>query len=454
MYYRHAVGMVVAGVLASSGYAMAEAPQLSLDPSVITAADATAPQGMIMQGLDKIGLGKALADAKLNLYGWMEGGYTYNHRHSSVNNTSWESTYLSPGPFDHEFHNHFMFNQLVLRVERQVDTNAFDVGGMVEFMYGSDAAQIHATGLGYNGTDETADFNPNDNWQTFDNLWPTWQFDIPQAYITVNIPVLNGVQLMAGKFVTLLGYESIDPRANPFYSHSYLFAPLPRTHLGLLGSVQINEQLGVKVGVTRGWDIALEDNNDDALDVIGQVSFKFNNQMNAVLNFSVGPENGVTYAGYSDPGHYRIAVNPILRWQVTDAFKIGLEGLYIFDGGYNGWEMEEYHAYGDVWGVALYAGYTINENVTLNARVGKFHSYVDGYDNGGLWLDVPGVPTINVYDITLGATFTPLPQDTNLKGFSIRPEIRYQISEDPVFGAKGRYFKDQLTFGLDMIFKF
>jgi hypothetical protein len=453
MYHR-SVMIGVAGLLACSGFSMADVPRLSLDPTVITATDAGGSQGLIMQGLDQVGVGKSLTDAKLAIYGWVESGYTYNHRHGSINSDSWESTYLIPGPFTHEFHNRYMLNQVVLRFERQVDTKNFDVGGMVELMYGSDAAQIHATGLGYNGTDETDDGNPNDNWPTFYNLWPTWQFDIPQAYVTVNLPVGNGLQVMVGKFVTLLGYESIDPRANPFYSHSWLFAPLPRTHLGVLGSYQINDQVGVKFGITRGWDIALEDNNDDALDAIGQVSYEFNNQMNVVFNYSVGPENGVTYVGYSDPGHYRIALNPIFRWQVTDALKIGVEGLYIFDGGYNGWELDKYHAYGDVWGAALYAGYKVNDNCTFNVRVGKFHSDVDGSHNGQLWFDAPGVISSNVYDITLGATLTPLPKDQNLKGLSIRPEIRYQWCEDPVFPAESRLFRDQLTFGFDVIFEF
>src|SRR4029079_14612040 len=104
-----------------------------------------------------------------------------------------------------EFGNHFMLNQVVIRVERAVDTKTFDVGGMVELMYGSDAARIDpAGGLGFNGSDLTDDFRPLDPLAST-NFHPIWQFDVPQAFVTVNLPVgPNGLQIMVGKFVTLL----------------------------------------------------------------------------------------------------------------------------------------------------------------------------------------------------------------------------------------------------------
>ena len=111
--------------------------------------------------------------------------------------------------------------RLLFCFERQVDTTKFDVGGMIElYMYGSDAARIHSRGLGYNGSDSSDDNNPVDPLAVA-NLHPIWQFDISQAYVDVNLPVGNGLQVRVGKFVTLMGYEAIDPRGNPFYSHSY-----------------------------------------------------------------------------------------------------------------------------------------------------------------------------------------------------------------------------------------
>jgi len=177
MFYRKdAVFMAVAGLLASSGFAMADATpktSLSLDPKVISA-DATAPDNLLMMGMDKAGAAKTLKDNKLSIYGWVESGYTYNHRHGG---SGQNAAVITPGPFNHEFGNHYMLNQVDLRIERQVDPTKFEVGGMVEVMYGSDAARIHATGLGYNGSDATDDNIPVDDLAVA-NLHPIWQFDV------------------------------------------------------------------------------------------------------------------------------------------------------------------------------------------------------------------------------------------------------------------------------------
>jgi hypothetical protein len=440
MFHRSAVLAAVAGLLVSSGFALADAPKLSLDPSVITA-DGAASQGLLMQGLDKAGLGKTLADAKLNIYGWVESGYTYNHRHGSDNQV------IVPGPFNTEPHNHYMLNQVVLRFERQVDTKKFDVGGLVEVMYGTDSHVIHPYGgLGFDGDDKSDDTDPNE-------IRPQFQFDIPQAYVTVNLPVGNGLQFMVGKFVTLLSYETIDPRGNPFYSHSYLFNAVPFTHVGIMGMYQVSDQLGVKLGVTRGWDMATEDNNG-SVDVIGQVSYQFTKQLGLAVYFSVGPENN------NDSSHYRSVIDPIVTWQVTDALKIGLETLYLYDGGLNGnisgFSEGRTHAYGDVWGAALYAGYTVNENLTVNARLEKAHGYIGSF-NGQSLLNGDAINALSVYEVTLGTTITPLPKDQYLKGLSVRPEIRYDFTDSTAnkfFPASGTSFKDQLTFACDVIFAF
>ena len=111
MFYRKdAVFMAVAGLLASSGYAMAaNTTGLSLDPTVLTADDAPTP-APLMAALDKAGAEKTLGDAKLNIYGWIESGYTYDHRHGSGS----AATVIAPGPFNHEFGNHYMLNQVVI----------------------------------------------------------------------------------------------------------------------------------------------------------------------------------------------------------------------------------------------------------------------------------------------------------------------------------------------------
>jgi hypothetical protein len=317
-------------------------------------------------------------------------------------------------------------------------------------MYGTDATKIHSAGLGYNGSDSTDDNNPSD-YNAVHNLDPSLQFDIPQAYVDVNLPIGNGLQVRVGKFVTLMGYEAIDPRGNPFYSHSYIFNAEPFTQTGILGSYQVNDQLGLKLGISRGWDMATEDNNG-SIDVLGQVSYQVSKQVNFVFNYTVGPENA------NDSGHYRVALDPIVYWQATDALKLGFEGIYVYDGGYNAGVLNpSTHAYGDVWGGALYAGYKVNDNLTINGRAEKVHALVGTFGGYDFTDNATGIPGMSVYEITLGVTVTPLPKDQFLKGLSVRPEIRYDFTDstqNKFFPAENRLFKDQLTFACDVIFAF
>jgi hypothetical protein len=476
MYIRKdAVLMAVAGLLATAGFAMADSapvatPTLSLEPSVVTAVDEapaapagthvtpapeSAPLGsdsLLMQALGKVGAEKTLNDYGINVYGWVEGGYTYNHRH----NTNNLDGLILPGPFNHEYGNHFMLNQLDLRIERLVDGKKWDVGGLVEVMYGSDAAQIHSSGMGFNGSDPTDNNSPNDP-KAVSNLHPTWQFDIPQAYIDIGVPVGNGLKIRVGKFYTLLGYEHVEAPANTFYSHSYLFSMIPFTQTGVLAFYNVTDQLSVAGGITRGWNQTLEDggpelgSSDCAIDFLGQVTYKINNQWTATVNLSVGPQN------FGDTSHYRTAIDPIVTWQATDKLSFAAEGLYVYDGGRNGDALAgNSHAYGDNWGIALYGTYVVNDFVSVSTRLEKAHFSTSqlGANNGGFGSQGIGNDT-NFYAITLGTTITPFPKDPIGKNLSIRPEVRYDYCEDHVFdNGTGHTFKDQLTFGADVIFKF
>ena len=56
----------------------------------------------------------------------------------------------------------------------------------------------------------------------------------------------------------------------------------------------------------------------------------------------------------------------------------------------------------------------------------------------------------NFYENTFGLTLTPWPKHKILKNLSIRPEIRWDHSDQPVFGGS----HDQMTVAFDVIFKF
>ncbi|HUO09126.1 MAG TPA: outer membrane beta-barrel protein [Phycisphaerae bacterium] len=439
MFRKDAVSMAVLGLLASCGLVSAEStavstPVLSLEPTVVTAQDSSAATTPLMMGLEKAGVAKPIESEGLQIYGWIEGGYEANLRNNEGSHLSGPIT--KPGIFTSDYGNHFVLNQVALRVERDVDLKKWDVGGMVELNFGVDDNFT---------TPATAkDGSHSSGWELThigDNTIANPQLDVPQAFVDFAIPVGNGIKVRVGRFYTLTGYESFDPRGNPFYTHSLIYGTEPTENTGVLGFYQINDQWLIVGGMSRGINQNTEDNNDGT-DTIGQVVFTPNKQWTFTGNWEIGPQDN------ADNSHYQTLLNPIASWQMTDQLKFGGEGIYIYDGGlqgntgYNGATRNE-SAYGDVYGAAGYAQYAINDYLIANLRVEWLHTYTSPSNE-------------NQYEITGGVTIKPMPKDPIGKNLMIRPEIRYDVAEDHLYpvGTGANSYKDQWSAGADVIFTF
>jgi Putative beta-barrel porin-2, OmpL-like. bbp2 len=99
---------------------------------------------------------------------------------------------------------------------------------------GEDSQKNHALGL-FRSSEDT----PSD----------TIKFDIQEAYLSYRLPVGTGLTLKGGKFVTLLGYETIEAPNNLNFSRSFLFGfATPLTNTGLLASYAVTDTLSVTAG--------------------------------------------------------------------------------------------------------------------------------------------------------------------------------------------------------------
>jgi len=448
LHRKDAVSMAVIGLLASCGVAMADGgvaaqlktPALSLDPTVVTAQDSGAPNTLLMMGLDKIGVAKPIQSVGINIYGWIEAGYDANLRNNAGSNAN-TGVITRPYGFTEEFGNHFTLNQLAVRIEKIVDPKKWDVGGLIEANFGTDD-NFTTPALSNNGTNSSGwEFQTPGN-----NPGEVPHLDFTQAYLDVNAPVGNGVKVRLGRFYTLLGYESFDPRGNPFYTHSYIYNNEPLENTGVLVFYNINDQWSVVGGMSRGINQNTEDDNGSP-DGLGQVTFTPNKQWQFMFNWEVGPQD------VQDTSHYDVMLNPIVVWQATDALKFAGEGFYEYDGGFNGFAPDGVtHAYGDNYGIALYGSYAINDYFTANLRAEWMHTYA----GVPFPLGVPGIPSSNAWEITAGVSIKPLPKDPIGQNLTIRPEIRYEFSEDHDFtvGNGTQTYKDQLSIGADVIFTF
>jgi len=388
----------------------------------LAADNAAAPaQKPLMSLLDQAGAAKPLQDMGINIYGYIEGSYTYSAS-SPPNNT------ITGRAFDYA-HEDPTLNQINLTVEKIADIKkAWDWGFCMEWIYGNDSQLIHSVGL-------------------FDNYnlasGPDNQFDLTQMYVDLSVPVGNGLLVRAGKFYGAFTPESIDPTKNALYSHSFMAALVaPATFTGVTGAYKVSDDVTVTAGLVRGWNGSLEDNNDAFVSFLGDVKWAIDQKTSLSVRGTFGPEqtsNPSTAMTTDNPnGDYRTLIDVILTHAYSDQLSVTAEGMYLLDTGAAADGSDSM-----VLGGALYASYKIDSMFTLNTRGEWFHDEQ---------FIAPASSALNIYEATLGVTITPLPNDAIGSNLKIRPEVRVDYSDPKVWdGATDRY---QFTFGVDAYFTY
>lgn len=187
--------------------------------SGIIAAGAAAPQALQAQGLGALdSVNNTISrNFPLNVDGWANFGVSYNP-------DAPESRYNGPVTFN-DRDGELQLNQLYLLAERRVTRAAgqWDVGGRVDFLFGSDAQFAQALG------------SPAGHWDARLTGNRFYNVALPQAYLELFAPFGNGVTAKLGHFYTIIGNESVLAPDNFFYSHSYTMQyGEPFTHTGVL----------------------------------------------------------------------------------------------------------------------------------------------------------------------------------------------------------------------------
>jgi hypothetical protein len=378
-------------------------------PTPSAAAGTATPRRPFMHLLDQAGVGRTLDEQRIDIFGHVEFGWTYNFDDPDSE--------INAGRFFDFEHNEPILDQLDFNIERKVDPSKanFDVGGRFELMWGADAGLIHANGLTdwYDG--------PRD---------PENQLDLTQLYIDFAVPVGNGLLVRVGKFVTIIGQEVINPLGNSLYSHSFLFTfAQPLTHTGIIASYNLNDQWSLSFGITRGWDQAWEDNNDE-IDFLGSVKWAQSRDTTLILNFSGGPQRA------DNDDDWRWLFDLVAAHTVSDQLAIAVNLDIGFEEG-AAVDGDD----GVFWGIAGYGGFKITDEVGVNARA-EWFSDSDGARTG--------IEDLDLFELTVGLNFKPFAKDRWGQFFQIRPEVRIDFASEDVFDDFGD--DSQITFGVDAIF--
>ncbi len=297
-------------------------------------------------------------------------------------------------------HNDFSIDAFTLSLEKvpTVGEGVMDlVGFRADILFGEQAERL---GFGFGST-------ANDGDPTDGAVSPY------QAYINVLVPS-GGLNIYAGQFTTLAGWELIEAKDNTNITRSLLFYRIPFAHSGVRATFSAGS-LDLALGLSNDWD-ALDDADDGKT---------FESQI--ALNFANDGWLGVTgYFGDTD-GDTRTLITVV--GTVTLLEKVTLVADY---------EYTSHDAGGDRWGFAGYAIVSLSDAMSLALR----GEYVD---------DTETENAVELYEFTSTLILTPF---ESMGNFETRLEYRYDKADgdDAYFGESDEQhgFAVQLLYWLDV----
>lgn len=377
---------------------------------------------------------RLLRAARLSFSGWLNAGITYNPSSPADN-------YNGPLTFSDRA-GVLQMNQLYLSLERPVDMDGehWDLGGHIDFLFGSDAvfAQTHGD---WNG-------HWDQNLLRIDK--GDYSLALPQLYLEAFIPAGKGIDLKIGHFYTLIGSESVMAPDNFFASHTYMMQyGEPFTHTGFMASYPLADLINLNLGAATGsalagWDGDF-DHNFDNWAFLGGLNYTNESgnstaSLNAVQGGTPAPTSG-------DINLYSL----VLHHDFSETWHYTLQHDY-------GWSNQSTTNQNAEWyGIVHYLTYDIDRTLSGGLRAEWFRDDDGGRVQSGyratLFGDNTGAPLPTTtgsgyYALTAGLRWKPSPWIT------VRPSIRYDwADETKQYDCQKTHCSqsDQLLFSTDII---
>src|SRR5438128_2579938 len=336
--------------------------------------------------------------AGFKLTGFAVGSYAYSGR--SVGDTA------IVGRLYDRFQNRFMLNALAVVLDKPYDPAKFSAGFHSELLLGQDATLIRS-----NGFDLGA------------------QADLPHLYITLNIPTAsgNGLQIKAGRMVTLMGVEVIETIANPNWSEANQFIYVENfTGLGVSVETKFSQYVDAQFRVINGWDQVSDNNTHKSL--MGRVGL----YPDALTSIGI-----VGYWGPEEPGNdtaNRYGVNGVIWRKLGAKVNVWLQGDYGREQANAALPVATQDA--QWWALGGWVTYDFSSSLGLPLR-GDYVNDENGAGNNGVFGFLPNT----------GQKFGSGTATLNIKAWPsalVRPELRYDRSTLGAFNGK----KDQITVAL------
>lgn len=405
---------------------------------------------------------KILKDTGIVIGGWANAGITYN-------SVSPENNFNGPVTFA-DRSGEFQLNQLNLFVQRAVATegDAWDVGGRVDVMFGTDAIFTQAYGVPAYDVNTLQPLNRN-HWDldllgSNDNRF--YDLALPQAYLEMYAPIGNGLNIKVGHFYTPIGYETVPAPDNFFYTHAYTMQyGEPFTHTGILGNYAVDNNWSVMGGVvtgsaTGGWDGGWDKQLGNWAGIAGATWTSTDKNTSANISGTYG---GTSEHSSQSWGLYSI----VLKHNITEKAHLMLQ----HDHGYaNNVQASTPNVDAEWYGVNTHLTYDVTDTVTAGVRgewfrdqngfrvcspgrVGAATNVIDSLGTAGSYAAnfLSTCSAASYYAVTAGVTWKPT---TWLR---LRPNVRYDWADGARPFGDGNAFSgklDQFLFSTDMTINF
>jgi hypothetical protein len=379
----------------------------------------------------------------MKMYGWIGQSFTWN-------TTNPQDRFNGPVTMT-DRSNEWQLNQLYLITEKETvsECGEWDLGGRVDFLYGTDNRFTTAAGL------ETEGFYQDPKWTSY----RFYGLAMPQLYAEVR---KGDFSAKIGHFYSPVGNEVVPMTGNFFPSLPYTFTyGEPFTHTGVLANYDVSEDTYFGGGVTRGWDNwgGGELYRNPHMGGLGTFGTKVG-EGNVAFVWVFGPE--ATLAGNFEN---RFLQTFVYSRDLEDNWSMILQSDFGFqnDGVNNGTAAQNGDAYW--YGVNGYLFKKISDCWTWGMRAEWFRDQ-DGARVGGYMGQMPngsdrGLPNGrfgyagNFYEISIGANYRP---NAN---WNIRPYVRFDWfdGEETFNNTDGKPFDDgngnsQTLIGFDAIYTY
>lgn len=325
----------------------------------------------------------------ITVSGFVESSYT----HSSA-----AAGGMVVGRLFDQYHDQFMLNGLELSLDKGIDAAKMSAGFHADFLFGQNAGRFQAAGL------DLGD-----------------QGDMPQAYAVLNVPTPNGagVQIKAGKLISLPGVESVYDINNPNITLGFQATYVEMaTGTGVDAEHRFNSHLDAEVRVLNGWDVVRDNNHHVSVGARAGITPDAATNLNLVA--WTGPEE------LSNDSSMRYGFDAVASRRIGARASVSLQGDYGREDANPALADPTQDA--QWWGLGAWLDYASRAAFDVAVRA----DYLDD-ENGARTSGVLGFPA-NIGQRVGSGTLT-----VNIHawpGAMVRPEVRYDRSSLPAFNGE------------------